>query len=97
MRTSLSARLGSSATYESLRVSSRAFTRSISFTGPVSRGDAGTVAAHLAELADETPDVLPSYVEMARATAMRALASGRLGVTATQDVLDVLSGPKETP
>jgi predicted short-subunit dehydrogenase-like oxidoreductase (DUF2520 family) len=64
-------------------------------TGPVSRGDAGTVAAHLAELATETPDVLPSYVAMARATAVRALASGRLGVPAAQELMDVLSGPKE--
>ena len=47
-------------------------------TGPVARGDAGTVAAHLRELADQTPDVRPTYVALARATAERALASGRL-------------------
>lgn len=45
-------------------------------TGPVSRGDGGTLAAHLEVLADS--DVLPSYVAMARRTADRALASGRL-------------------
>ena len=47
-------------------------------TGPVARGDAGTVAAHLRELSDQTPDVRPTYVALARATAERALASGRL-------------------
>ncbi|WP_460460263.1 Rossmann-like and DUF2520 domain-containing protein [Angustibacter peucedani] len=66
-------------------------------TGPVSRGDAGTVAAHLAELAGETPDVLPTYVALARATAVRALASGRLQPQAAENLLDVLARPKETP
>jgi predicted short-subunit dehydrogenase-like oxidoreductase (DUF2520 family) len=59
-------------------------------TGPVARGDAGTVAAHLRELADETPDVLAAYVAMARATAERALASGRLAPTSAEALLDVL-------
>jgi len=47
-------------------------------TGPVSRGDAGTVRAHLDVLAERAPEVLPAYVAMARLTADRALASGRL-------------------
>lgn len=63
-------------------------------TGPVARGDAGTVAAHVRELADETPDVLAAYVAMARATAERALASGRLAPTSAEALLDVL---KRTP
>jgi predicted short-subunit dehydrogenase-like oxidoreductase (DUF2520 family) len=66
-------------------------------TGPVSRGDAGTVAAHLAVLADETPDVRATYVALARATAVRALASGRLSAPAAESLLDVLATPKETP
>ena len=60
-------------------------------TGPVARGDAGTVAAHLRELRDETPDVLPAYVALARATAERALASGRLAPAAAEALLDVLA------
>jgi predicted short-subunit dehydrogenase-like oxidoreductase (DUF2520 family) len=60
-------------------------------TGPVARGDAGTVAAHIRELADETPDVLAAYLAMARATAERALASGRLAPTSAEALLDVLS------
>ena len=59
-------------------------------TGPVARGDAGTVAAHLHELRSETPDVLAAYVAMARATAERALASGRLAPTSAEALLDVL-------
>jgi predicted short-subunit dehydrogenase-like oxidoreductase (DUF2520 family) len=60
-------------------------------TGPVARGDAGTVAAHLRELAGETPDVLAAYVAMARATAERALASGRLAPTTAEALLEVLA------
>ena len=60
-------------------------------TGPVARGDAGTVAAHLRELRTETLDVLPAYVAMARATAERALASGRLAPTTAEALLEVLS------
>ena len=59
-------------------------------TGPVARGDAGTVAAHLAALAAAAPDVLPSYVAMARLTADRALASGRLDPERAGALLAVL-------
>jgi predicted short-subunit dehydrogenase-like oxidoreductase (DUF2520 family) len=65
-------------------------------TGPVARGDAGTVSAHVHELAGETPDVLPTYVALARAAAVRALADGRLAPQAAERLLDVLAGPKET-
>jgi predicted short-subunit dehydrogenase-like oxidoreductase (DUF2520 family) len=64
-------------------------------TGPVARGDAGTVAAHLRELRGETPDVLPAYVAMARATAERALAAGRLTPGAAEALLDVLGSDEE--
>ncbi|TYL54845.1 DUF2520 domain-containing protein [Nocardioides sp. BGMRC 2183] len=47
-------------------------------TGPIVRGDAGTVAAHLADLTANAPHTLPSYVAMARATLDRAAADGRL-------------------
>jgi predicted short-subunit dehydrogenase-like oxidoreductase (DUF2520 family) len=66
-------------------------------TGPVARGDAGTVAAHLRQLADETPDVRATYLALARATAERALASGRLTAPAAEPLLDTLAAPKERP
>ena len=59
-------------------------------TGPVARGDAGTVAAHLEALAAAAPEVLPSYVAMARLTADRALASGRLDPERAGALLAVL-------
>ncbi len=42
-------------------------------TGPIARGDQGTVARHRAALGDRTPELLPLYDELARAT--RALAA----------------------
>lgn len=47
-------------------------------TGPIVRGDIETVRAHLVELARATPQDLPAYVAMARATLGRAQADGRL-------------------
>ena len=60
-------------------------------TGPVARGDAGTVAEHLRQLQSLTPDVRPTYVALARATAERALASGRLKPHVAEPLLDILA------
>ena len=59
-------------------------------TGPVARGDAGTVAAHLAELADLPQDIRPAYRAQARATALRAARSGRLRADAAETILTTL-------
>ncbi len=47
-------------------------------TGPIVRGDAGTVQAHLEDIAANAPQTLSSYIAMARATLSRAVADGRL-------------------
>ncbi|MFE7979216.1 Rossmann-like and DUF2520 domain-containing protein [Streptomyces shenzhenensis] len=60
-------------------------------TGPVARGDAGTVAAHVAELRRHAPQSLAGYLAMARATADRALAHGLLKPELAEDLLDVLA------
>ncbi|GGO89527.1 Rossmann-like and DUF2520 domain-containing protein [Wenjunlia tyrosinilytica] len=60
-------------------------------TGPVARGDAGTVAAHVEELRRVSPQALSSYLAMARATADRALANGMLKPELAQDLLEVLA------
>jgi predicted short-subunit dehydrogenase-like oxidoreductase (DUF2520 family) len=62
-------------------------------TGPVSRGDAGTLAKHLRTLTAQAPDSVPAYVAMARLTAARALASGRLKPSEAGALLDVLAAP----
>lgn len=61
-------------------------------TGPVARGDAGTVRAHLEVLAQVAPEVLPSYLAMARLTADRVIASGRLDPDRAGELLAVLGG-----
>ncbi|GAA1619724.1 Rossmann-like and DUF2520 domain-containing protein [Catellatospora bangladeshensis] len=60
-------------------------------TGPVSRGDAGTVARHVRELERTAPDSLPAYVALARRTADRAIATGRLRATDAEPLLGVLA------
>jgi len=47
-------------------------------TGPIVRGDANTVAAHLEQVAAEAPTTLPTYLALARATLARAVTDGRL-------------------
>jgi predicted short-subunit dehydrogenase-like oxidoreductase (DUF2520 family) len=59
-------------------------------TGPVARGDAGTVRAHLATL--DTPESVAAYVAMSRLTAVRALAAGVLSAERAEALLDVLAG-----
>jgi predicted short-subunit dehydrogenase-like oxidoreductase (DUF2520 family) len=59
-------------------------------TGPVARGDARTVAAHLAALSEAAPEARAAYLAMARLTADRALAAGRLDPEAAEALLDVL-------
>ena len=60
-------------------------------TGPVSRGDAGTVAKHLDTLAEIAPDSVPSYLALARRTADRAIAAGRLAPADAEPLLGVLA------
>ena len=60
-------------------------------TGPVARGDAGTVAAHLDELARVSPTALSAYAALARLTADRALGSGQLDAAAAGALLEVLA------
>lgn len=60
-------------------------------TGPIARGDARTVAAHLAALAS-TPAHARSYAELGRATL--ALAAPRLSAAQQAEVAMALSWPK---
>jgi predicted short-subunit dehydrogenase-like oxidoreductase (DUF2520 family) len=66
-------------------------------TGPVARGDAGTVAGHVAMLRRVAPDIRPTYLALARATAQRALLSGRLRASAADPLLELLAHDEENP
>lgn len=65
-------------------------------TGPVARGDAGTVAAHLQAIGAVSPEALSAYVALARVTADRALAAGLLDPRAAEALLDVLAAKVRT-
>jgi predicted short-subunit dehydrogenase-like oxidoreductase (DUF2520 family) len=60
-------------------------------TGPVARGDAGTVAAHLRAISSQAPEATAAYIEMSRLTAVRALAAGTLTTDRAAALLDVLA------
>jgi len=60
-------------------------------TGPVSRGDVGTVRRHLRTLVEQAPGSVASYVAMARRTTQRALAAGRLKRHEAVPLLDLLA------
>lgn len=64
-------------------------------TGPISRGDVGTVEAHLAALSEfslsrSNPTVRNSYIALARSTAAKALAMGRITEAQAQQILSAL-------
>ena len=59
-------------------------------TGPVARGDDGTIAAHIAAIDAADPRARNSYLALARLTADRALAAGLLRADDAARLLDVL-------
>lgn len=61
-------------------------------TGPVARGDAGTVRGHVAVLTETAPEAAPAYLALARRTAARALAAGRLSPAEAAALLDAIEG-----
>ncbi|MFI9452823.1 Rossmann-like and DUF2520 domain-containing protein [Amycolatopsis sp. NPDC052450] len=64
-------------------------------TGPVARGDLGTVRKHLAVLAERGPDVAPSYRALARRTLARGDAAGLLDASAAAELTELLSDPAD--
>ena len=64
--------------------------RDAALTGPVARGDVGTVALHVARTNAHSPDLRATYLALARATAERAERSGRLRADRARPILDVL-------
>ncbi|WP_308286200.1 Rossmann-like and DUF2520 domain-containing protein [Actinomycetospora soli] len=64
-------------------------------TGPVARGDAGTVATHLRHLDARAPESAELYRALARRTAERAHAGGLIGDDDVQELSTVLE--RHTP
>ena len=73
-------------------------------TGPVARGDVGTVRSHheallRREVDSGSTDIRLAYEELARATAQRAVERGMLKEARATEILDILaqSNPEENP
>ncbi|HEU5471836.1 MAG TPA: DUF2520 domain-containing protein [Actinophytocola sp.] len=64
-------------------------------TGPVARGDAGTVRAHLAVLTKHAPQMLPAYRALATRTARRAQDAGLLRADLAPDVIAAIESGEE--
>jgi predicted short-subunit dehydrogenase-like oxidoreductase (DUF2520 family) len=64
-------------------------------TGPISRGDAGSVKAHMAALNEFAPEVVSSYAALGELTTRRAIAEGMLSAVMADSILEALgrAGP----
>jgi predicted short-subunit dehydrogenase-like oxidoreductase (DUF2520 family) len=65
--------------------------RDAALTGPVARGDVATLHRHRRALTDTAPELLPSYLAMARRTAERARAAGQLDDANAAAVFEALA------
>ncbi len=59
-------------------------------TGPIARGDVGTIQRHLRALRAVAPEALPVYKELARRTIPLAMARGRIDAEAAKALAEVL-------
>lgn len=60
-------------------------------TGPIARGDLGTIRKHLTALESRAPGVLAAYRELGRQTVPIALAKGRIDEQRAEEILGLLS------
>ena len=67
-------------------------------TGPVARGDTGTIEAHGRALErDAAPDLAEAYRALSAATARRAVARGLLTPAQGERIMEVLNSEPEGP
>jgi predicted short-subunit dehydrogenase-like oxidoreductase (DUF2520 family) len=64
-------------------------------TGPIARGDTGTIKKHLGALQKVAPGVLPAYRELGLQTIPIALAKGRINQAQSQALETILKQPTE--
>lgn len=59
-------------------------------TGPIARGDSGTIQKHIMALKARAPQLLPAYRELGRQTIPIALAKGRIDEARARDLAAIL-------
>ncbi|MBI2851075.1 MAG: DUF2520 domain-containing protein [Chloroflexi bacterium] len=62
-------------------------------TGPIARGDTGTIQKHLKALNEVAPAVLSTYRELGRQTIPVALAKGKISIQQAQELEEILGKP----
>jgi predicted short-subunit dehydrogenase-like oxidoreductase (DUF2520 family) len=62
-------------------------------TGPIARGDTGTVRKHIEALEKTAPDVLATYLELGLKTVPIALAKGRITGKQAEEMMTILKQP----
>ena len=62
-------------------------------TGPIARGDLGTIAKHLEALEERTPVLLSTYRELGRQTIPIALAKGTIDEQRAKELQELLKEP----
>lgn len=60
-------------------------------TGPIARGDMGTIKKHLEALQEAAPALLPTYMELGRQTIPIALAKGKINKNQARELEDILN------
>jgi predicted short-subunit dehydrogenase-like oxidoreductase (DUF2520 family) len=65
-------------------------------TGPVARGDLGTIERHRTVLLERRPDLWPVYRELGRQTIPIALAKGRIDQPRVEELQDIFKSCRET-
>jgi predicted short-subunit dehydrogenase-like oxidoreductase (DUF2520 family) len=62
-------------------------------TGPIARGDTGTIRKHIEALEKAAPDVLTTYLELGRQTVPVALAKGKINEQQAEELLTIFKQP----
>jgi predicted short-subunit dehydrogenase-like oxidoreductase (DUF2520 family) len=62
-------------------------------TGPIARGDTGTIKKHLEALQKTAPAILPTYRELGLQTIPIALAKGRINQKQAQELQELMKKP----
>jgi predicted short-subunit dehydrogenase-like oxidoreductase (DUF2520 family) len=60
-------------------------------TGPIARGDIGTINKHLDALKQTAPHLLPTYCELGRQTIPIALAKGKINESKARELQTILA------
>jgi len=64
-------------------------------TGPIARGDTGTIEKHIKAMQKAAPALLPTYLDLGRQTIPIALAKGRIGQHQAEELLKLLENSTE--